>query len=551
MKSHLNHGLHLAVALGLAAVMSGCGKSKTEGDSGSRVETGNRDQVLHLGNKAELQDLDPHIIEGVGEHNVVSGLFESLVTEHPKTLEPVPGVAERWEVSPDGLVYTFHLRPNARWSNGDPVTATDFVNSWRRILTPSLGSKYSYMLYVMKNAEPFNQGKITDFSQVGVKALDDRTLQVTLEHPTGYFLQMVANHYSWWPVHTPTIEKHGRLYERGNRWTRPENFVGNGPFLLADWKPQRVITLKKSPTYWDAASVKLNEINFYPIESLDTEERAFRSGQLHSTYEVPLPKIDVYKKDNPELLRMDPYFGTYMYRMNTTRPHLKDKRVRQALSLAIDRKAIVENVTRGGQRPAFHFTPPDTQGYTSRTHTEFNPDRARQLLAEAGFPDGKGFPPVEILYNTSEAHKAIAEAIQQMWKKELNIDARLLNQEWKVYMDSESQLNYDVSRAGWIGDYPDPSTFLKTFTTSSGNNRTGWSNPEFDRLIAEADRANDPAQRMELFQKAEAILMEEMPLVPIYFYTRVYLQQPSVKNWHPNFMDHHPYKYVYLEPAKQ
>lgn len=531
--------------LAASLLFTGCGQRKNQ------VDIATENQILLFGNKAEPQGLDPHTVEGVGEHHIIESLLEGLVTEDPKTLMPIPGQAEKWDVSPDGMVYTFHLRKNANWSNGDPVTAQDFVDSYIRLLTPSLGSRYSYMLFCIKNAEDFNEKKVTDPKQVGVRAIDAKTLEITLECPTPYMLNMMANHYTWWPVHMPTIRKAGDPYAPGNNWTRPETFVGNGPFVLKEWKPNSVIQVRKNTNYWDAATVRLNGIDFLPIESVDSEERAFRAGQLHRTEELPTAKIDSYRKDSPQFLRIDPYLATYFYRINVTLPQMKDKRVRQALGMSIDRKAIVETVTRGGQQPAYAFTPPDTKGFTARAQVKFDIEAAKKLLADAGYPDGKGFPPVEIHYNTSENHRAIAEAIQQMWKKNLGVDATLRNEEWKVYMDTQNRTNYVVSRAGWTGDYPDPSTFHKTFLSDSGNNRTGWNNPEYDRLVKEASCIADEKQRYENFQKAEAILLDEMPMIPIYYYTRVYLLHPSVKNWHPTFLDHHPYKHVYLEaPAK-
>lgn len=528
--------------IALAVLVAGCGKPE------SPVDVGNREQILYLGNKSEPQDLDPHTVEGTGEHKILMSLLEGLAAEDPKTLEPVPGTAERWEISEDGLVYTFYIRESARWSNGDKLTAHDFVNSYKRLLTPSLGSRYAYMLYPIRNAREFHQAALTDFAEVGVKALDAVRLQITLSHPTSYFLSMVAQHYTFWPVHLPTIEKFGDPYLPGNPWTRPGNFVGNGPFALAEWKIGEVVRVVKSETYWDKEIVRLKEIHFKPIESLDAEERAFRAGQLHLTYEVPLSKIPVYRKDDPDLIRIDDYLGTYLYRLNTTRPFLKDVRVRKALSMTVDREAIVGNITRAGQLPAYTVTPPDTAGYNSAARAEYDPDKARALLAEAGYPGGAGFPKMSILYNTSEAHKSIAEAIQQMWKKELGIDTELVNQEFRVYLDTEHSMDYDVSRGGWIGDYPDPYTFLGTFASWSDNNRTGWKNEDYDRLLTESEQTVDPARRYALLQEAERLLLEDAPLIPIYIYTRVYLIQPSVKGWHPTYLDHHPYKHVYLEP---
>lgn len=535
-------GVLLVILIGLAG---GCGKRET------RVEVGDREQILHLGNKSEPQELDPHIVEGVGEQNIISALLEGLTTENPKTLEPEPGSASSWDISPDGLVYTFHMRKEARWSNGDPVTARDFYDSYKRILTPSLGSRYSYMLYPIKNARGFNEGKITNFDAVGVKAPDDATLQITLEHPTAYFLAMTAEHFTYWPVHLSTIARYGDPYQRGNTWTRPGHFVGNGPFVLKEWKVNVVVKVVKSQTYWDKDRVRLNEINFYPIETADPEERAFRSGQLHVTYQVPLAKIPEYQAREPKLIRIDPYLGTYLYRLNTTRPCLKDLRVRQALSMTVDRKAIVEHITVGGQKPAYFFTPPNTRGYTSPAAIEYNPEKARELLAAAGYPDGKGFPKLQILFNTDEAHRSIAEAIQQMWKQELGIETELVNQEWKVYLDSQHRIDYDVCRGGWIADYPDPYSFLSTFASWSENNDTGWKNPGYDALLDQAEHTVDVKKRYDLLGQAEAILMTESPMIPIYFYTRIYLIRPSVKGWYPTILDHHPYKFVYLDASAE
>jgi oligopeptide transport system substrate-binding protein len=510
------------------------------------VEAGDREQILHIGNGTEPQDIDPDIVTGVQEYHIMMSLFEGLVSEDPVDLHPVPGVAESWDISPDRKVYTFHLRNNAKWSNGDPVTAQDFVNGFKRILSPTMGAEYSYMHYVVKNAEEYNEGKIKDFNQCGYKVIDDHTLQVTLNNATPYFLSLLL-HHSWFPVHLPTVAKWGDPYTRGSKWTRPGRFVGNGAFVLTKWHVNEVIEVRKSPTYWDRDRVKLKGINFYPIESDDTEERAFRAGQLHVTYTLPPSKIDPYRTQHPEVLKIGPYLSTYFYRVNVTKPPLNDKRVRQALALAIDRESIVKDIMKGGEIPAFNLTPPGTAGYTNRVHPHEDIAKAKQLLAEAGYPNGKGMPPVEILYNTLEYHRTIAEAIQQMWKTKLGVDARIVNQEWKVYLDSQRSLNYQVCRAGWTGDYNDPNTFLDLCTTGSGNNETGWSNPEYDRLIAQAAATVDPQQRLEVFQKAETLLMDEMPVLPVFFYTRVYLMRPELKGWYPNVLDNHPYKYMSLE----
>lgn len=532
--------LNLLPVLLAGTVLFGCGKRET------RVEAGIRDQVLHKGNGSEPQDLDPHTVSGNVEHFILMALLEGLVTEDPKDLHPVPGVAERWDISPEGTIYTFHLRTNALWSNGDPVTAMDFVNSYERILLPELAAEYSYMLYPVKNAEAFNKGDIKDFSQVGIKALDPHTLQITLHSPAPYFIGMLI-HSSWFPVHLPTVKKHGGIADRSNRWTLPGNFVGNGAFRLKEWKINGYVRVEKSATYWDAANVRLNEIYFYPTENIDAEERAFRAGMLHLTMDVPQTKIQVYQKEHPDLIRAEPILTTYFYRFNVTHPPLNDVRVRKALSMAIDRDLIVRKVARGGQVPAYNLTPPGFPGYFPTARIQNDLALAKKLLAEAGFPGGKNFPAVSLLFNTHEGHKAIAEAIQEMWTKNLNLRVTLRNEEWKVYINSQQKLDYDIARAAWGGDYVDPNTFLDMFVTDGGNNETGWSNKEYDRLITEAGRTGDMPKRFELFQKAEAILMDEVPIMPIYFYTRPTLVHPSVKNFFPTVLDLHPWKYVYLD----
>lgn len=529
-------------AIGLALILAACGGGETN------TESGTRDGILHLGNGAEPQDLDPHTTTGMPEHRVMLALFEGLVKLDPDTLEPIPGVASAWEVSDDGLTYTFSLRPDGLWSNGEPLTADDFVWSWRRLLSPALGAEYAYQLYFVLNAERYHKGEIDDFGQVGVRALDDFTLEVRLANPTPFFLSLL-DHHSLYAVHPPTIQQYGRIDEAGTRWTRPANHVSNGPFVLKTWELNRVIEVEKNPHYWDADNVALNGIRFYPIEEYTTEERMFRSGGLHKTEELPIEKIAVYQEDNPELLRINPYLGSYWYLINTDRPPFDDARVRRALGMAIDREAIVNSVTKGGQLPAYTITPPGVAGYYPRAAVPYDVEEARRLLAEAGYPNGQGFPPFELLYNTNESHQKIGVAIQQMWQQELNIQVSLANQEWKVYIESQNNRNFDVSRQGWIGDYPDPNTFLDLFITDGGNNDTGWSNVEYDRLISAAARESDPARRLELFQQAEEILIEEMPVIPIYTYTRIFVISPDVAGWPDNILDRHRYEHLSLRPA--
>ena len=536
----------LLIYLGLIGgiISVGCSKRTTP------VEIGEKEQILFIANGTEPNELDPHLVNGIVEHKILQALFEGLLVPHPETLEPTPGVAEQWEVSEDGRLYTFFLRDNARWSNGDPVTAHDFTYSFQRILSPNLAAEYAYMLYTLKNAAAFHQGTLTDFGKVGAKALDDYTLQLELEAPLPYFLSLIL-HFSWYPLHPPSISENGSIDERDTQWTRSEQLISNGPFELKDWRLWDSLVVRKNPYYWDQSNVRLQEIHFLPIDNAHTEERAFRAGQVHITEALPKPKINAYKESGSPCLRIDPYLGVYYYLLNTTRPPLDDSRVRRALSLAVDRDAIVNNITRGGEEAARNFTPPETGGYTASFCLQESTTQAQQLLTQAGYPNGHGFPTIELLYNTSETHKIIAEAIQQMWKQKLNINVRLLNQDWKVYLASRRARDYQIARASWIGDYNDPNTFLDLWTSYSGNNHSGWSNEDYDQLIKQAGRTLDPHQRLEFFQQAETLLVTQLPMIPIYFYKKVYLIDPSVKNWYPNILDWHPYKYIYLSGSSE
>lgn len=521
--------------------LAGCGSSETN------VTAGNRNGTLYWGNGTEPQSLDPQIATGVPEHHVISAVMEGLVLKDRKTLEPRPGVAKAWDISSDGRIYTFYLRENAKWSNGDAHTAHDYVWSWWRALQTTLGNQYAYMLFPIKNAKRYYDGDTTDFSDVGVKAIDDQTLQVTLTNPTPYFLQLL-DHYSLFPVHQATIEKFGRADERGTRWSYEGNLVGNGPYKLEEWKINRHITVTKNPHYWDETRVSINSIVFKPVDNAVTEERMFRAGALHVTSSIPADKIAIYQENSSPELKITPYLGTYFYRLNINTPQLKDRRVRRALGMAIDRQQLVENITKGGQIPAYTMTPPGTMGYFPESTLKFDPEAAKQLLADAGYPNGAGFPPIEILYNTNEGHRKIAVALQEMWKNYLNIDIKLLNQEWKVYLATESAGDYQISRGGWIGDYVDPNNFLDMFLCDGGNNRTGWCNEEYDRLILEvAPSQPSHKERLKVFQQAETMLLEDMPIIPVYTYTSIKLLHPSVKNFDDNILNQAMYKDLYLD----
>jgi oligopeptide transport system substrate-binding protein len=531
------HGVLAAAALVLAT--AACSKRETPAEEGVRTQT------LLLGNFGEPADLDPQVITAFTDTNVAYALFEGLTWIDPKTSQPVPAAAESWDVSPDAKVYTFHLRAGARWSNGDPVTADDFVYSYHRILLPAFASIYSYMLWPIANAEAFNAGKISDFSLVGVKAPDPLTLRITLERPTPYLLAL-ASHTTWLPVNRKAVEKFGPIDRKGTLWTRAGNLVGNGPFLLTEWTPNSRIVVEKNPFYWDAAHCRLNRIEFFPIENSATEELAFRAGQMHVTYGLPVAKIPAYREEIPSKLRIEPILASNFIYFNTTRPPFDDARVRRALSMAIDREAISADVYKGSLPPAHSFTPPDCAGYTARAAVPDDYAGARRLLAEAGYPGGRGLPVVEVLSFADNAAQRSLEAIQAMWLRELGVRITIAPVEQKTLFQEEQNLNYSLGLCGWIADYADPYTFLQTLVTGNGNNYSGWGNRDYDRLLEEASLTVDRTRRYELFQKAEAMLLEAAPLAPMTFGATVHVIQPSVHGWMENRLGFQRYKDLWM-----
>lgn len=523
------------ILLGFILILAGCG--------GQRLP---EDNYLRLGNGGEPKDLDPHGVTGIPEVQIINGIFEGLVTYHPTDDRiPYAGVAERWENSEDGRVWRFTLREEARWSNGDPVTADDFVYSWKRALDPALGCEYADWFYMIEGAEEWNTGQLDSFEEVGIRAPSPKIFEVHLKEPTADFLKILLNH-SFLPVHPPTIERFNAFSSRTGGWTQPGNLVGNGAFQLVEWEPHSRIIIERNPHYWDAETVSLDGMIFYPIQDENTELRAFESGQLDITNSLPANRRRWYREERPELLRMDPFAGIYFYRLNTLDPALSDIRVRKALSLAIDREAIIKNILQGGEIPAHAYVPQGIGGYAPPEVIESNPELARQLMAEAGFPDGSGFPKLSLLFNTTDNHRRLAEAIQQMWVRELGIDVELRNQEWKVYLDTMSAMNYQVARAGWIGNLY-PQSFLRIYTSDSANNETGFADPVFDDLINQIFTTLDRKERFRLVEEAERRLLGAYPVLPIYWYTNVYLIRPHVKNWNPKLVDQRPYKFVRIE----
>lgn len=511
------------------------------------VETGTRNGILYVGNGAEPESVDPHVLNAYTDQRLEAALFEGLCALDEKSSQPAPGAAERWESSDDGLTWTFHLRAGLQWSNGEPLTADDFVQSWRRNLAPAFASAYAYLLFPIKNAEAFNAGKITDPATLGLAAPDTRTVVITLERPTPY-LPVLTAATPWYPINPRVVAKFGGLTDRANPWTRPGNLVGNGPFVLKEWTPGSRLVVEKNHRYWDATAVRLNGIVFYPIENPDVEERNFRAGQLHLTNNLPLSKIPAYRAGaDAARLRTDLFLQTLFIRFNVTKPPLDNPKLRRALSLAIDRETISRTLLHGSRAPADHFVPPSTAGYDSRAHVPAQFDEARRLLAAAGYPGGAGLPVFELQVRNDELQPKIVEAVQAMWQRELGVRVSIALLEQKVTIANQQALDYTIGVNGWVADFADPVTFLDLFVTGGGNNWTGWGDPAYDRLIAAAARTVDPQQRFDLFQQAEALLLEQAPVAPLVFGARNFLIQPSVKGWEPAPVGIYQYKKVYLQ----
>lgn len=486
--------------------------------------------------QAEPETLDPGLITGSNEMRIANNLFEGLLTFHPKSLKPIPGMAESWTISDDGLIYTFKLR-SAKWSNGKALTALDFLKSWERVLNPKTGASYASQLFPIQNAEAYNKSTVKNFDEVGVKATQSDLLEVRLHTPCPYFLDLCA-FTTLNPVPIDLVNRHRE------QWTKSEHIIGNGPFILKERKARQSLTLVPNPHYWDRDAIELSEIKATIIDDLDTAYKLYTKGELDWLSALPVDKVEEATW-HPHYFAM-PYMGVYFYRFNVNRPPFNDARVRKALSLAVDRVSITRQVLKGGQQPANFFCPP-VGGYSSKVGLKDDPDQAKKLLDEAGFKDRNTFPEVEIYYNTSESHKRVAEAISQQWKHTLGIKTRLRNTEWKTFLTQMKNLEFDICRSSWIGDYGDPNTFFDLFQSESGNNRTGWKNMAYDELLRKSQLSQDQQERFKLFEAMEKILIEEeFPIFPIYIYVNRGMLHPRVQGWYPNVRDLHPLKYIRL-----
>lgn len=484
-------------------------------------------QELVKGNGDEVQSLDPHKIEGVPESNVSRDLLEGLVISDVQG-HPIPGVAESWE-NKDGKVWTFHLRKNAKWSNGEPVTAQDFVYSWQRLADPKTASPYaSYLQYGhLANIDEIIAGKKSP-DTLGVKAIDATTLEVTLSESVPYFFKLLI-HPSMSPVYKPAIEK------AGEKWTQPENWVGNGAFKLQSHVINERIVVVRNPQYWDNANTKLDKVTFLPISSeVSDVNRYFSNDGSDMTYNnMPIELFKKLQRDNPKELHVDPYLCTYYYEINNQKPPFNDPRVREALKLGIDRDIMVNKVLAQGQLPAYSYTPPATDGadltkpeWFSWSQEKRNAE-AKKLLAEAGYTADKPLT-FELLYNTSDLHKKLAIAASSIWKKNLGVNIKLNNQEWKTFLDTRHQGNFDVSRAAWCADYNEPTSFLNTMLSGSSNNTSHYKSADFDKVMADAAKAEDEKGRSDLYAKAEQILDKDSVIAPVYYYVNARLVKTYV-----------------------
>jgi len=534
----------LIAALAGALLLSSCGGEtdspgsaeisalKIGGVSGQELAD---KQELHKGNGAEPQTLDPHRAEGVPSANILRDLFEGLTSEAPDGTV-IPGVAKSWRVSDDGMLYTFELRNDARWSNGDPVTAFDFEYSLQRSVDPATLSHYSSILYPIQNAEAIISGQ-RPAADLGVEALDDYTLVIRLNGPTPY-LPGLLNHSTTYPVHRGNVETDGA------RFARPGNLVSNGAYKLEEWVVQSHIKLTRNENYWDDAETVITTVDYYPIENQDSELKRYRADELDITEALPYNQLTWIRENLAAELVIAPYLGSYYFGYNVTRQPFKDDgKLRRALSLAIDRDIITQRITGAGEIPAYGWVPPVADYEQQRpewagwTQEERN-DLARRLYHEAGYSKDNPLH-VEVLYNTNENHKRLSVAIASMWKQVLGVETSLSNQEWKVFLETRRRReDTEVFRGGWIGDYNDAFTFSQMMYSLNEMNHSGYSNPRYDELLDRAAGEYDTLKRAGFMEEAEQILLEDMPIIPVYFYVSRHLVKPWVGGYQANIMDH-------------
>lgn len=504
------------------------------------------DDTVRYALESEPSTLDPAKSTALAASNVELALFEGLtrLDEHE---QPQPAAAKSWDISPDGTEYTFHLRDNLLWNDGTPLTAHDFEYAWKRVLDPQTASENAYMMYPLNNGEAFFKQEVSA-DQVGVKALDDKTLYVKLKAPITYFLNLTAFH-AYYPVPRHIVEKDPEI------WAANDKIVSNGPFVLTHWIHSNQLQFVKNDKYWDKDKVKLENMQWPISESQSTRVSMVESGQANITVEPPISEQERLTKEG--LFKMSPYLGSYYYSFNTQKAPFDNPLVRKAFSMAVDREKLVNNVIKGGKEPAYAWVPPGLTNPVTKQDfrreggnlVEYNPQKARELLSEAGYPNGEGLPSITILYNTNEMHKAVAEVIQAMWKENLNVNVELLNQESKVYLDARNTGNFQVARASWIGDYADPMTFMDVYLDE--NNDGQYHNPLYNDLVRKAQNTNNQEIRMQAMHEAEKILMNDAVVLPIYYTTQPYIAQPYVKNYRWSILGTIDFKEAYIENSPE
>ncbi|MBQ2380030.1 MAG: peptide ABC transporter substrate-binding protein [Akkermansia sp.] len=534
------------IAILLGSLLAACGERK------SSAERFAEDGILVIGNNSEPQSQDPHKATSVADGKIICTLLEGLVRPSATVDgEVLPGVAESWEHNEKADVWTFHLNPAACWSDGTPLTAQDFVYAYQRLLHPQFAGKYAEMLYPLAHAEAYNKGEC-DWQQVGVKALDKHTLQLTLSGPTPHLPRLML-HFTWFPVPAHKVEAMGGMLDRRSLWTRPEHWTGNGAYIIDTHRFNDYLSVKPNPLYLRKDEVKNKGIRFLPIVNGYTETRMYQGGKLHITNNVPPEMLAFARNTNSRDFCQDPYYCAIFYRLNTTRGPLRDLRVRRALHLAIDRDSLVNKVVRGAGKPADVFTPPGA-GYAAQppsspaTQAE-REALARQLLAEAGYPQGKGFPILELMTTSRDVQRVMAETIQAMWEKVLGIHIDIRSCEWTAYKAAQQNMEYDISSSSWSGDYLDPATFVELWRSGGGNNCTGWGSPECDAALAAARGTGNAEERRAHLQHAEELMLQAQPIIPLYHSERTYLRSTRhVSGWQSRLLDNFPLDAVEVKP---
>ncbi len=534
------------LAVVMSSLLTCCGERK------SSAQRFAEDGILLLGNNSEPQSQDPHKATSVADGKIIAALLEGLVRPSAQTDgEVLPGTAERWEHNERADVWIFHLNPAAQWSDGTPLTAQDFVYAYKRLLHPQFAGRYAEMLYPLLHAEEFNKG-LCQWDNVGVKALDNRTLQLTLIGPTPHLPRLLL-HFTWFPVPAHKVEEMGGMLDRRSLWTRPECWVGNGAYVLDTHRFNDYLSVRPNPLYLRADEVRNKGVRFLPIVNGYTETRMYKGGKLHITNNVPPEMLAHARTECTGDYCQDPYYCTIFYRLNTTRAPLNDLRVRRALHLAINRQALVGKVVRGAGKPTSTFTPPGA-GYSATPPTEpttqsEREELARQLLAEAGYEGGKGFPVLELMTTSRDVQRVMAETIQAMWEEVLGIHVDIRSCEWTAYKAAQQNMEYDISSSSWSGDYLDPATFVELWRTGGGNNCTGWGSAECDDALAAARATGNADERRAHLRRAEETMLREMPVLPLYHSERTYLRSSRhIRGWQPRLLDNFPLDAVEVKP---